>query len=147
MLVTLAAIIFIYVVLSVPVRIPECPKHECLLHSHPLVIRTRGMFLFSCIIASLSLSNLVCPAPNMSAATPPLQGHSRTMTSYLGLLPRTIILCPMVRICFVSLRDDEYSKSLLQRIFLYKAGVAAIFGPGTSVAYSAYTVMQLLMNE
>lgn len=31
--------------------------------------------------------------------------------------------------------------------FLYKAGVAAIFGPGTSVAYSAYTVMQLLMNE
>ncbi len=31
--------------------------------------------------------------------------------------------------------------------FLYRAGVAAIFGPGTSVAYSAYTVMQLLMNE
>ena len=31
--------------------------------------------------------------------------------------------------------------------FLYKAGVAAIFGHGTSVAYSAYTVMQLLMNE
>ena len=31
--------------------------------------------------------------------------------------------------------------------FLYKAGVAAIFGPGTSVAYSAYTVMQLLMQE
>jgi len=31
--------------------------------------------------------------------------------------------------------------------FLYKAGVAAIFGPGTSVAYSAKTVMQLLMAE
>ena len=31
--------------------------------------------------------------------------------------------------------------------FLYKAGVAAIFGPGTSVAHSAKIVMQLLMNE
>ena len=31
--------------------------------------------------------------------------------------------------------------------FLYKAGVAAIFGPGTSVAYSAKVVMQLLMQE
>ena len=31
--------------------------------------------------------------------------------------------------------------------FLYKAGVAAIFGPGTPVAYSAATVMQLLMQE
>ncbi len=31
--------------------------------------------------------------------------------------------------------------------FLYKAGVAAIFGPGTSVAHSAKVVMQLLMNE
>jgi len=31
--------------------------------------------------------------------------------------------------------------------FLYKAGVAAIFGPGTPVAYSAKVVMQLLMQE
>ena len=31
--------------------------------------------------------------------------------------------------------------------FLYKAGVAAIFGPGTSVAYSAATMMKLLMGE
>ncbi len=31
--------------------------------------------------------------------------------------------------------------------FLYKAGVAAIFGPGTPVAHSAKVVMQLLMNE
>ena len=31
--------------------------------------------------------------------------------------------------------------------FLYKAGVAAIFGPGTPVAYSAKVVMQLLMND
>ena len=31
--------------------------------------------------------------------------------------------------------------------FLYKAGVAAIFGPGTSVAHSAKIVMQLLMAE
>ncbi len=31
--------------------------------------------------------------------------------------------------------------------FLYKAGVAAIFGPGTSVAHSAKVVMQLLMQE
>ncbi len=31
--------------------------------------------------------------------------------------------------------------------FLYRAGVAAIFGPGTPVAYSAKVVMQLLMNE
>lgn len=31
--------------------------------------------------------------------------------------------------------------------FLYKAGVAAIFGPGTPVAYSAKVVMKLLMNE
>ena len=31
--------------------------------------------------------------------------------------------------------------------FLYKAGVAAIFGPGTSVAHSAKIVMQLLMQE
>ena len=30
--------------------------------------------------------------------------------------------------------------------FLYKAGVAAIFGPGTSVAYSAATMMKLIMN-
>jgi methylmalonyl-CoA mutase len=36
---------------------------------------------------------------------------------------------------------------LLQAIFLYKAGVAAIFGPGTPVAYSAKVVMQLLMQE
>ena len=31
--------------------------------------------------------------------------------------------------------------------FLYRAGVAAIFGPGTPVAYSAKVVMQLLMQE
>ena len=31
--------------------------------------------------------------------------------------------------------------------FLYKAGVAAIFGPGTSVAYSAATMMKLLMDK
>ncbi len=31
--------------------------------------------------------------------------------------------------------------------FLYKAGVAAIFGPGTPVAYSAKLMMQLLMPE
>ena len=31
--------------------------------------------------------------------------------------------------------------------FLYKAGVAAIFGPGTSVAYSAKTMMELLMDK
>ena len=31
--------------------------------------------------------------------------------------------------------------------FLYKAGVAAICGPGTPVAYSAKVVMQLLMQE
>ena len=31
--------------------------------------------------------------------------------------------------------------------FLYKAGVAAIFGPGTPVAYSAKVVMQLLMQD
>ena len=31
--------------------------------------------------------------------------------------------------------------------FLYKAGVAAIFGPGTSVAYSAATMMKLLMGK
>ena len=30
--------------------------------------------------------------------------------------------------------------------FLYKAGVAAIFGPGTSVAHSAKTVMELLLQ-
>ncbi len=31
--------------------------------------------------------------------------------------------------------------------FLYKAGVAAIFGPGSSVAKSACTIMELLMAE
>jgi methylmalonyl-CoA mutase len=31
--------------------------------------------------------------------------------------------------------------------FLYKAGVAAIFGPGTPVAYSAITMMNLLMGK
>ena len=31
--------------------------------------------------------------------------------------------------------------------FLYKAGVAAIFGPGSSVAQSACTIMDLLMAE
>ena len=31
--------------------------------------------------------------------------------------------------------------------FFYRAGVAAIFGPGTPVAYSAKVVMQLLMQE
>ena len=31
--------------------------------------------------------------------------------------------------------------------FLYKAGVAAIFGPGTTVAYSAATMMKLLMGQ
>lgn len=31
--------------------------------------------------------------------------------------------------------------------FLYKAGVAAIFGPGTSVAYSASKMMEILLGE
>ncbi|MCQ2177810.1 MAG: cobalamin-dependent protein, partial [Bacteroidales bacterium] len=31
--------------------------------------------------------------------------------------------------------------------FLYKAGVAAIFGPGTPVAYSAATMMKLMMGK
>ncbi len=31
--------------------------------------------------------------------------------------------------------------------FLYKAGVSAIFGPGTSVAYSAVELMKLLLSE
>ncbi|MCD8290931.1 MAG: cobalamin-dependent protein, partial [Prevotella sp.] len=31
--------------------------------------------------------------------------------------------------------------------FLYKAGVAAIFGPGTSVAYSACTMMNILLER
>jgi len=31
--------------------------------------------------------------------------------------------------------------------FLYKAGVAAIFGPGTSVTQSACDIMHLLMDE
>lgn len=31
--------------------------------------------------------------------------------------------------------------------FLYKAGVAAIFGPGTTVAYSAATMMKLMMGK
>ena len=31
--------------------------------------------------------------------------------------------------------------------FLYKAGVAAIFGPGTSVAYSAATMMKLMLGK
>ena len=31
--------------------------------------------------------------------------------------------------------------------FLYKAGVAAIFGPGFNVAQSACTIMELLMAE
>ena len=31
--------------------------------------------------------------------------------------------------------------------FLYKAGVAAIFGPGSNVAHSACTIMELLMAE
>ena len=35
----------------------------------------------------------------------------------------------------------------LTSFFLYKADVAAIFGPGTPVAYSAKVVMQLLMQE
>ena len=38
-------------------------------------------------------------------------------------------------------------RSLIPAEAAKQAGVAAIFGPGTSVAYSAYTVMQLLMNE
>ena len=31
--------------------------------------------------------------------------------------------------------------------FLYKAGVAAIFGPGSNVTQSACTIMELLMAE
>ena len=31
--------------------------------------------------------------------------------------------------------------------FLYKAGVAAIFGPGTSVMKSAIKVMEILLDE
>ena len=31
--------------------------------------------------------------------------------------------------------------------FLYKAGVAAIFGPGTPVAYSAVELMKILLGE
>jgi methylmalonyl-CoA mutase len=31
--------------------------------------------------------------------------------------------------------------------FLYKAGVAAIFGPGTSVAKAAVEMMKILMDE
>ena len=31
--------------------------------------------------------------------------------------------------------------------FLYKAGVAAIFGPGTSVAKAAVEIMKILLDE
>ena len=31
--------------------------------------------------------------------------------------------------------------------FLYKAGVAAIFGPGTSVAKAAVEIMNILLDE
>ena len=31
--------------------------------------------------------------------------------------------------------------------FLYKAGVAAIFGPGTSVAKAAVEIMRILLDE
>ena len=42
---------------------------------------------------------------------------------------------------------SAYCLERLTSFFLYKAGVAAIFGPGTPVAYSAKVVMQLLMQE
>ena len=31
--------------------------------------------------------------------------------------------------------------------FLYKAGVAAVFGPGTSVAKAAVTILEFLLEE
>jgi methylmalonyl-CoA mutase len=31
--------------------------------------------------------------------------------------------------------------------YLYKAGVAAIFGPGTSVATAAISILELLLTE
>ncbi len=31
--------------------------------------------------------------------------------------------------------------------FLYQTGVAAIFGPGTSVAYSAKQIMNILLDK
>ena len=43
--------------------------------------------------------------------------------------------------------DVLAARARLTSFFLYKAGVAAIFGPGTPVAYSAKVVMQLLMQE
>ena len=43
--------------------------------------------------------------------------------------------------------DVLAARARLTSFFLYKAGVATIFGPGTPVAYSAKVVMQLLMNE
>jgi len=59
---------------------------------HTSIIRERlfELLLHHCITHfPVCLWGALCP--KMSAATPPLQGHSRTMTSYLGLLPRTII--------------------------------------------------------
>ena len=43
--------------------------------------------------------------------------------------------------------DVLATRARLTSFFLYKAGVAAIFGPGTPVAYSAKVVMQLLMQD
>ena len=38
------------------------------------------------------------------------------------------------------IRDRDYD-------FLYKAGVAAIFGPGTPVAKAACQILEILMDE
>ena len=41
----------------------------------------------------------------------------------------------------------EILRRLLETNMLQEPGVAAIFGPGTPVAYSAKVVMQLLIQE
>ena len=58
---------------------------------HTSIIRERLFeFLLLHCIAHFPVCSRGALCPKMSAATPPLPRHSRTMRSYLGLLPRTI---------------------------------------------------------
>ena len=44
-------------------------------------------------------------------------------------------------------RDKTMAYGILEYDFLYKAGVAAIFGPGTPVAKAACQILEILLDE
>ncbi|MBO6125196.1 MAG: hypothetical protein J6P55_04975 [Bacteroidaceae bacterium] len=44
-------------------------------------------------------------------------------------------------------RHQDEARNIQTIVFLYKAGVACIFGPGTPIPYSAIEMMKILLDK